>query len=64
MKKTPLALAVSIALANGSLIFSTPVLAQEEDAAQDSIDEIIITGSRIRKDVFTSSAPMDVVDVE
>jgi outer membrane cobalamin receptor len=64
MKKTPLALAVSIALANGSLIFSTPVLAQEEDAASDVIDEVIATGSRIRKDVFTSSAPMDVVDVE
>jgi iron complex outermembrane receptor protein len=64
MKKTPLALAVSIALANGSLIFGTPVLAQEEDAAQDSIEEIVVTGSRIRKDVFTSSAPMDVVDVE
>src|SRR5210317_563146 len=64
MKKTPLALAVSIALANGSLIFGTPVLAQEEGAAQDSVEEIVVTGSRIRKDVFTSSAPMDVVDVE
>ena len=63
MRKTPLALAVSIALANGALLASSAVLAQDEDAA-DIIDEIITTGSRIRKDVFTSSAPMDVVDVE
>jgi len=64
MKKTPIAVAVSIALANGSLLMSAPLLAQEEGAAQDTIEEIIATGSRIRKDVFTSSAPIDVIDVE
>jgi iron complex outermembrane receptor protein len=42
----------------------TPVLAQDEEAAASTaIEEIVTTGSRIRKDVFTSSAPMDVVDV-
>ena len=64
MKKTPIAVAVSIALANGSLLMSAPLLAQDEGAAQETIEEIIATGSRIRKDVFTSSAPMDVIDVE
>ena len=64
MKQTPLAVAISIALANGLLVTSAPVLAQEEDAASDTIDEIVATGSRIRKDVFTSSAPIDVIDVE
>jgi len=64
MERTPLALAISIALANGSLMMSTPVLAQDEGAADtEAIEEIITTGSRIRKDVFTSSAPMDVIDV-
>jgi len=65
MKQTPLALAVSIALANGSLLMSAPVFAQDEvGAEQEAIEEIIATGSRIRKDVFTSSAPIDVIDVE
>ncbi len=65
MKKTPLAIAISIALANGSLIMSAPVLAQDEGSeSTEVIDEVITTGSRIRKDVFTSSSPMDVIDVE
>lgn len=66
MKQTPVAVAISIALANGSLLMSTPLLAQDEDGAEppEAMEEIITTGSRIRKDVFTSSAPMDVIDVE
>jgi iron complex outermembrane receptor protein len=65
MKQTPLAIAISIALANGSLLMSTPLLAQEEDdAAQETIEEVITTGSRIKKDAFTSSAPMDIIDVD
>ncbi|WP_405228779.1 TonB-dependent receptor plug domain-containing protein [Lentisalinibacter sediminis] len=66
MKKTPLAAAISCILANGSLM-TTPVLAQDDDepvqAGGAVVEEIIVTGSRIRKDVFTSSAPMDVIDV-
>ena len=66
MKKTPLAFAISVALANGSLI--NPILAQEADdtnaQASEVIDEVITTGSRIRKDAFSSSAPMDVIDVD
>jgi len=66
MKTTPLALAISIALTNGALVMNTAVHAQDEDSAapQEPIEEIITTGSRIRKDVFTSSLPMDVIDVE
>jgi iron complex outermembrane receptor protein len=42
------------------------VLAQDADEADDerSPEEIVVTGSRIRKDVFTSSAPMAVIDVD
>ena len=65
MKKTPLSLAISIALASGSVVIGTPVLAQDEDAATtEVIEEIVTTGSRIRKDVFTSSSPMDVIDMD
>jgi iron complex outermembrane receptor protein len=68
MRKTPIAAAISIALANGSLVLSSPVLAQDVDDADtqssEVIDEVITTGSRIRKDAFTSSSPMDVIDVD
>lgn len=64
MNKTPLALAISVALAGGSMLTGGPVLAQDEEgAASPAIEEIVTTGSRIRKDAFTSSAPMDVIDV-
>lgn len=62
-KKTPLASAVSLALATGALGLSPQVLAQDEDDAEP-IEEVVVTGSRIRKDVFTSSEPMDVVLTE
>ncbi len=72
MKKTPIASAVSIALAHGSLLMSGFALAQEDVADEQdvedaqstrAIEEIITTGSRIRKDVFSSSSPMDVIDM-
>ena len=72
MKKTPIASAVSIALAHGSLFMGGFALAQEDIADEKPIeeiadakpiDEIITTGSRIRKDVFSSSSPMDVIDM-
>jgi iron complex outermembrane receptor protein len=69
MKKTPVASAISIALAHGSLMMSGLAVAQDdvnddEATSGDSIEEIVTTGSRIRKDVFTSSTPMDVIDIE
>lgn len=64
MKKTPIAAAVSIALAHGSLLMGGFAFAQEDVADENEIEEIVTTGSRIRKDVFTSSSPMDVIDME
>jgi len=69
MKKTPIASAVSIALAHGSLMMSGIAVAQDDvndDRANsgEAIEEIVTTGSRIRKDVFSSSTPMDVIDIE
>jgi len=67
MKKTPLAIAISSILAAGTLSPNAPVFAQDQsddfDSGEAPIEEIITTGSRIRKDAFTSSAPMDVIDV-
>ncbi len=63
MKKTPLASAISAILAAGALSTSNVAFAQDEGDTV-AIEEIIVTGSRIRKDVFTSSAPMDVIDVD
>lgn len=55
---TPLAAAVMTAIYPvGS------VLAQEEIDGQE-IEEVIVTGSRIRRDTFSSAAPMDTVSTE
>ncbi len=65
IRKTPLYAAISCVLAHGAL-YSSPVIAQnltdEEDDA--SLEEVMVTGSRITKDVFTSSTPLDVIDIE
>ena len=62
-KKNPLASAISLAIAASSLGVTSQVLAQEEaDAASDEeIENIVVTGSRIKRDGFSTSAPMDVV---
>lgn len=57
---TPLAAAVLTALYPAG-----PVLAQAEGASSDQpVEEVIVTGSRIRRDTFSSAAPMEVVLTE
>lgn len=57
---TPLAAAVMTALYPAS-----PALAQDDAVSSDqSIEEVIVTGSRIRRDTFSSAAPMEVVLTE
>jgi len=65
-RKSPLASAVSIALISSSAGISPQILAQEvaEEADDDTIDEVITTGSRIRKDAFSSNSPIDVILTE
>lgn len=64
-KTKPLAKAVSLAIAASALGISPQVLAQNEaDDDDGEIDEIVTTGSRIRKDGFSSSSPLDVVLTE
>ena len=64
MRKTPLAGAISSILAAGAFYSPGLALAQDDEAEdQRPLEEVIVTGSRIRKDVFTSSAPMEVIDI-
>ena len=57
---TPIAAAIVAALTPTSV-----VMAQSDDEANDEpLEEIVATGSRIRRDNFSSAAPMDVVLAE
>ncbi|MGH8166718.1 MAG: hypothetical protein ACREQ1_05730, partial [Woeseiaceae bacterium] len=59
-KLTPLAAAVLTALYTAG-----PALAQDDAAPNDEpVEEVIVTGSRIRRDTFSSAAPMEVVLTE
>ncbi|RLA31699.1 MAG: TonB-dependent receptor [Gammaproteobacteria bacterium] len=60
-KKSPLASAISLAIASGSMGVSPYVLAQDTVAEEEPIENIVVTGSRIKRDGFSTSAPMDVV---
>ena len=60
-RKSPVATAVGIALAASTFGISPQVLAQEFEEDDETIEEIITTGSRISRDAFSSSAPIDVV---
>ena len=59
--KTSLAVAWAAALAT-----SGPVVAQDDDATEEAgaIEEILVTGSRIARDSFNVSTPLNVMDVE
>jgi iron complex outermembrane receptor protein len=67
-KKTPLAHSISCILAASALSAINPALAQDQPATdgQDelAIEEVIVTGSRIKRDSFSSSTPIDVVLTE
>lgn len=60
---TPLAAAVLVALYP-----ALPLMAQEEEDnaedEQEQVEEVVVTGSRIRTDTFSSAAPMEVVLIE
>jgi len=56
---TPLAAAVMTALYPAS-----QVLAQDPVPEEDQVEEIVVIGSRIRRDNFSSAAPVDVVLTE
>ena len=67
-KKTPLAYAISCAVTAGTLSLANLALAQDQEAPDEfgeaEIEEVIVTGSRIRKDVFSNSTPIDVITTD
>jgi iron complex outermembrane recepter protein len=72
MKKGLWWTAAAAALATGIAGMASPALAQnaapaddeDEQAQQDDRDDIVVTGSRIRRDEFTSSAPVQIITNE
>ncbi len=57
----------SLALAVGALITAPPVWAQQDDeqteaVEEDALDRVVVTGSRLRRDEYTSISPLQVVD--
>lgn len=46
----------------GAAFHAGPVLAQDE--GDDTVDEITVTGSRIRRDEYTSAAPLQTYDID
>ena len=49
------------------VLVSSPIQAQESDEVYDEdevIETIVVTGSRIRRDSFSSPSPIQVLDVE
>lgn len=58
----PLACIMSMAW----VLVSSPIHAQESDEVydEDEVIEIIVTGSRIKRDAFSSPAPIQVLDVD
>ncbi len=58
-----LAIATSLALTSGAYAQDVDVIEDTSDEAEASSDDtIVVTGSRIRKDEFTSSSPIQVID--
>lgn len=68
-KRTPLVQAISYAITASALGISPLALAQvdpvtPEDVADPIVEEVIVTGSRIRRDSFNTSTPVDVILTE
>jgi iron complex outermembrane recepter protein len=55
---TPLTAAVMTA------IYPVGSAIAQDSGADDAVEEVVVTGSRIRRDTFSSAAPMDTVSIE
>lgn len=65
-KNRRLAVAVSAAMGFGSMVAATQTIAQETGVPQQArqVDEIVVTGSLIRRPDFVSNSPIATVDAE
>lgn len=71
IRKTPLAIAIgAVAMASSFSVLAQSDIDSEtiESAAQSQetaeVEEVVVTGSRISRDVFSSSSPIDVLTVD
>ena len=68
LRRNPLAYSISCVLAAGALGTGNLALAQDQDAQDQAeatvVEEVIVTGSRIKRDTFNNSTPIDVVTTE
>ena len=71
IRKTPLALAIgSLVMASSfsalaqSEIDSETIPTEAASASPQTLEEVLVTGSRISRDVFSSSSPMDVIEMD
>ena len=69
-RRTPIATAVNLAILANAIGTASPVLAQTPEyedpsrALDDTVEEIIVTGSRLAKDIYSSALPVDVLYVD
>ena len=69
-RRTPIATAVNLAILANAIGTASPVLAQTPEyedpsrALDDTVEEIIVTGTRIAKDIYSSALPVDVLYVD
>ncbi len=63
-KKTPLAAAISAVAAAGTVISVAPAYAQTAEGEAAVEEVIVVTGSRIRRDVSDAPSPITIIDRE
>jgi iron complex outermembrane recepter protein len=68
MHQTPLARAIGLAIAAAALGVPSVTLAQEQQATaqapETSLETVVVTGSRIRRDTFSAPNPIDVISAD
>lgn len=62
--KTPVMTPLAAAIVASLYPVGHAIAQDNQDASEDRIEEVVVTGSRIRRDTFSSAAPMDVVLTE
>ena len=57
-------LTLSLAMAGGTLMTAAPVWAQDDETAveEETEDRVVVTGSRLRRDEYTSISPLQIVE--
>ena len=67
LRRRPLVNAISCAIAASALGINSLALAQdvpEAEMTDEVVEEVIVTGSRIKRDSFSSSTPVDIINTD